>query len=674
MTIPKATQARVQQLRALLDEYNYQYYVLAEPSVSDAEYDQLFHELLKLEQQHPELITRSSPTQRVGAKPVGGFAAVKHELPMLSLDNVFDQTEFEAFNQRVLQRLQSSQAVEFTAEPKFDGLAISLLYEDGQLLRAATRGDGETGEDVTENIRTIPAIPLHLRGKDFPKTLEVRGEVFMPKEGFKKLNAELERKGQKTFVNPRNAAAGSLRQLDPKITAQRPLSFFAYATGLVSESHLPVRHSDMMHRLMDWGLPVSPLLKVVKGVAACEDYYAHIHDERAQLPYEIDGVVFKVNQLSLQQTLGFVSRAPRWAVAYKFPAEEKYTQVLAIEFQVGRTGALTPVARLEPVFVGGVTVSNATLHNMDELLRKDVRVGDTVVIRRAGDVIPEIVAVVAAKRPSGTSAVHLPAACPVCGSEVIKPEGEAVARCMGGLYCQAQVKESIKHFVSRRAMDIEGLGDKLIELLVDEGIIKNVTDLYRLSHHTLASLPRMGEKSAANILQAIAESKQTTLPRFLYALGIREVGEATAKTLAQHFKQLDLLQQAPLEALLTVSDVGPIVAAHIQGFFHQPHNRALVQQLIELGVHWPVIAAPSAQTQTLQGKTFVLTGTLAAMSREDAKAKLEALGAKVSGSVSKKTHYVVVGESPGSKASQAEALGVPILDESQFLDLINTPK
>lgn len=671
MTIPKATQARVHELRALLDEYNYRYYVLAEPTVSDAEYDQLFHELRQLETEYPALVTQDSPTQRVGAKPVDGFAPIKHEIPMLSLDNVFDQDDFEAFNQRVLQRLGGAGDIAYTAEPKFDGLAISLMYENGKLTRAATRGDGETGEEVTANIRTIASIPLHLRGQDFPATLEVRGEVFMPKAGFTQLNAELERKGQKSFVNPRNAAAGSLRQLDPKITAKRPLAFFAYATGLMSDGALPDCHAAIMHRLMDWGLPVSPLLQVVKGVAACEAYYKHIHAQRAELPYEIDGVVFKVNELSLQQRLGFVSRAPRWAVAYKFPAEEKYTQVLAIEFQVGRTGALTPVARLEPVFVGGVTVSNATLHNMDELMRKDVRVGDTVVIRRAGDVIPEIVAVVSAKRPAVTHIIKLPAKCPVCGSEVIKPEGEAVARCMGGLYCQAQVKESIKHFVSRRAMDIEGLGDKLIDQLVDAGLIQNVTDIYRLTHHTLAALPRMGEKSADNILKAITKSKHTTLPRFLYALGIREVGEATAKTLAQHFKQLDQLQRATLSQLLDVADVGPIVAAHIQGFFHQPHNRELVAQLQQLGVQWPVISAPNAKSQTLQGKTFVLTGTLQSMGREDAKAKLEALGAKVSGSVSKKTDFVIVGESPGSKASQAEALGVTLLTEDAFLKMLH---
>jgi DNA ligase (NAD+) len=675
MSLDSKLRARVDDLRARIDDYNYRYYVLDEPSVSDAEYDVLFAELSRLEQAHPDIIIPSSPTQRVGAKPLKSFANVTHAVPMLSLDNVFDESEFAAFYQRILTRLGTSVDLELTAEPKFDGLAISLLYEKGQLIQAATRGDGETGEDVTANVRTIACIPLHLRGNDFPALLEVRGEVFMPKAGFEQLNHALSKLGQKNFVNPRNAASGSLRQLDPKITAQRPLAFYAYSIGQVSEDFLAKiqkkTHSAYMNYLRELGFPVSSLMSLVRGLADCERFYGDILKQRSSLAFDIDGVVFKVDDLNLQSQLGFVSRAPRWAVAYKFPAEEKFTEVLGIEFQVGRTGALTPVARLAPIFVGGVTISNATLHNMDELIRKDVRVGDTVVVRRAGDVIPEIVAVVMSQRKSQAQLIQLPNHCPICHSEVIKAEGEAVARCMGGLYCPAQVKESIKHFASRKAMDIEGLGDKVIDLFVDEGLIRDVTELYRLNPSDLIALPRLGEKSAHNLLQAIELSKKTTLARFLYSLGIREVGEATAKILAQEFKTLKNIESASIERLMQVQEVGPIVASHIHGFFHQVHNRELIDKLVQLGVFWPAIVEPSHENQALKGKIFVLTGTLTTLTRDEAKQKLEAMGAKVSGSVSKKTDYVVVGDSPGSKATHAAALGVVILDEAALIKLIS---
>ncbi len=669
MTIPNDIAEQAATLRQQLEDYNYHYYVLAEPTVSDAVYDQLFQTLKQLETDYPDLVTADSPTQRVGAKALASLPTVMHALPMLSLDNVFDKAGLDAFAQRIQQRLGENNPLQFTCEPKFDGVAISLLYKNGLLVQAATRGDGYVGEDVTSNVRTIKAIPLKLRGKDYPALLEVRGEIFMPVAGFEKMNKAAMTAGSKMFANPRNAASGSLRQLDPAITAERPLCFFAYAVGIVEGGQIADEHSEVMTFLKKLGLPITPEFKLVTGIAACFDYYEKLAQRRASLSYEIDGVVFKVNSRQTQQQLGFVSRAPRWAIAFKFPAEEKITQVLAIECQVGRTGAVTPVARLAPVEVGGVTVSNATLHNFDELQRKDIRVGDSVVVRRAGDVIPEVVMYLNEQRPSHTVKVLLPKVCPVCGAEVLKAEGEAVARCMGGLYCQAQLTQSIKHFVSRKALDIEGLGDKLVDLLVEENIIKDVAAIFELKAKVLATLPRLGEKSAENIILAIEKSKATTLAKFLYALGIREVGEATAKTLANHFGELNKIEQATVEDLLTVADVGPIVASHIRGFFQQQHNRELIQKLIKLGVHWPKVIKTQAAAK-LAGKTFVVTGTLKSLSREQAKAKIEALGGKVSGSVSAKTSYVVVGAEPGSKFTKAQQLGIAILTEDEFLDLI----
>lgn len=670
MTAPASLQKKAQKLRDTINEHNYKYYVLDTPTIPDSEYDRLFHELQTLEHEHPELLTPDSPTQRVGGEPLKSFKQIQHAIPMLSLQNVFEEEELDAFDERVRQRIDHEEAIEYVCEPKLDGVAISLRYEKGHLTIAATRGDGTTGEDVTQNVKTIAAIPLQLRGKDFPAVLEVRGEIYMPKKGFEKLNKRAEEKGEKVFANPRNAAAGSLRQLDSKITASRPLAFYAYAIGEVSDSKFAKTHYGILEKLKMLGLPVFPEIKVQKGVVACKKFHAAILKKRDALPYEIDGVVYKVNSLALQDELGFVSRAPRWAIAHKFPAQEKLTTLKAIEFQVGRTGAVTPVARLDPIFVGGVTVSNATLHNFDEVERKDIRVGDTVIVRRAGDVIPEVVGAIKEKRPKNTRKIKIPTHCPVCNAEVIKPEGEAVARCMGGLYCHAQLKESIKHFASRRAMDIDGLGDKLVDLLVDEKIIEDVVGLYSLDHKTIADLPRLGDKSAENLLSAIENSKKTTLPRFLYALGIREVGEATARNLARHFGDLSALQQANEEALLAVSDIGPIVAANIIGFFHQKHNVELINKLKDFGVHWPKEKKVAASTQTLSGQTYVLTGTLESMTRDEAKEALQALGAKVSGSVSAKTSAVVLGENPGSKLAKAESLGVTVLTEKEFLKLI----
>jgi DNA ligase (NAD+) len=655
-------------LRDEIDRHNYQYYVLDEPLVPDSEYDRLLRELQALERDYPELITPASPTQRVGAGPLAAFGEVNHRVPMLSLDNAFDEHELAAFDRRVRERLGHAGEIGYVAEPKLDGLAISLRYEQGLLTQAATRGDGSRGEDVTQNARTIGSVPLRLLGSGWPGVLEVRGEVFMPKSGFNALNERARQAGEKGFANPRNAAAGSLRQLDPRITATRPLALFCYGFGEVEGGPLADTHSAAIHRLVAWGLPISPELKVLRGVAACLDYYHAIAERREALDYDIDGVVFKVDAFAQQQQLGYVSRAPRWAIAQKFPAQEELTTVEAIEFQVGRTGAVTPVARLEPVFVGGVTVSNATLHNMDEVLRKDVRVGDTVFVRRAGDVIPEVVRILPERRPAGTEAILLPSHCPVCGSEVIKPEGEAVARCSGGLYCAAQRKEAIKHFASRRAMDIEGLGDKLVEQLVDCGMIHDPADLFALQREQLAGLERMAEKSAQNLIDALETSKRTTLGRFLFALGIREVGEATARNLARHFGALAAIEQADEAALQIVPDVGPIVASHVAAFFRQPHNREVIEKLQRAGVCWEEGAAEAAQ-QPLAGLTFVLTGSLS-RSRDEIKEELQALGAKVAGSVSKKTHYVVAGEAAGSKLEKAHQLGVEVLDEAGLARLL----
>ncbi|MGH8322016.1 MAG: NAD-dependent DNA ligase LigA, partial [Gammaproteobacteria bacterium] len=607
------------------------------------------------------------------AAPLKTFGEVRHAVPMLSLDNAFDDDEVRAFDARVRQRLETMDEIKYTAEPKLDGLALSLRYENGVLTRGATRGDGSTGEDVTPNVRTISSIPLRLRGKDYPAVLEVRGEVYMPKKGFQALNRHQAERGDRTFTNPRNAAAGSLRQLDSRITADRPLEFFAYAWGQIRGGTLPQRHSAVLTQFRDWGLRTNPKNRVVQGVAGCLEYYRQMSAKRPQLPYQIDGVVYKVDRLDLQQQLGFVARAPRWAIAHKFPAEEAMTLLKAVEFQVGRTGALTPVARLEPVFVGGATVSNATLHNMDEVERKDVRVGDTIIVRRAGDVIPEVAGVVLSKRPKNARRVKLPAKCPVCGSDVVRVEDEAVARCTGGLYCPAQRKELIRHFASRRALDIEGLGEKLVDQLVDAGLVRTPADIFRLDTPQLTELERMGEKSAANLVQAIERARHTTLARFLYALGIREVGETTAEALARHFGTLSALMAADEVVLLQVPDVGPVVAAAIAAFFHEAHNREVITALHKAGVHWAE-SKPTAHAGPgpLSGKSFVLTGTLTRMTRDDAKASIQAMGGKVSGSVSKKTDYLVVGTEPGSKLAEARKLGIALLDEPALQRLLKS--
>jgi DNA ligase (NAD+) len=668
--VDKAIKERVDALRRQLNEHAYRYYVLDEPIISDAEYDRLYRELEELERQYPELISPDSPTQRVGDKPLEGFKQVKHEIPMLSLGNVFDEDELRAWDKRI-RELTGLEEVEYSAEPKLDGLAISLLYENGQLVRAATRGDGSTGEDVTANVRTIKAIPLRLRGENPPRRLEVRGEVIMPRSGFKAYNEWARKHGEKEFANPRNAAAGSLRQLDPRKTAGRPLSFFAYSMGIADGVPDFSKHSQVLDWFKTLGIPVNPLNRVVHGYSGMLDYYRWMQSIRDDLDYDIDGVVFKVNDLALQEKLGFATKSPRWAIAHKFPAEEATTRVRAIDVQVGRTGSITPVARLEPVKVGGVTVTNATLHNEDEVRRKDIRVGDTVIVRRAGDVIPEVVRVVPEKRPAGAKPFEMPIRCPVCDSVLEKPEDEAVRRCPAGLSCDAQFKQALKHFVSRKAMDIEGLGEKLIEQLVDAGLLKNPADIYRLSKEQLAGLERMGEKSAENVLKAIEKSKQTTLPRFLYALGIREVGEATAENLAQHFKDLDAIREASIEELQAVPDVGPVVAEHIYHFFRNPKNQHVIDDLLEQGIYWPAIEDNSDRPRPLAGKNIVLTGSLDSMSRSEAKAALKQLGARVSGSVSKNTDLVVAGVKAGSKLAKAEQLGVPVKDEAWLTDLLN---
>jgi DNA ligase (NAD+) len=671
MAATAAQARRARQLRGQLEEHNYRYYVLDDPSIADSEYDALFRELQALEQAHPELLDPASPTQRVGGAPVAGFGTVRHAQPMLSLENAFGEAEVVAFDRRVRERLDVPGEIDYSAEPKLDGLAVSLVYEGGLLARAATRGDGETGEDVTHNVRTIRALPVRLRGRDLPAAVEVRGEVYMPRAGFDALNARLAAEGGKRFVNPRNAAAGSLRQLDPRVTAARPLAFLAYGTGSTDPALAPT-HSGTLARLRDWGLPVSRLVERVSGAEGCLDYHRRMAARRATLPYEVDGVVYKVDDLARQADLGYVARAPRFAIAHKFPAEEQPTVVEAVEFQVGRTGALTPVARLRPVFVGGVTVSNATLHNIDELHRKDVRPGDTVWVRRAGDVIPEVVRVDLAYRPRGADPVALPDRCPVCCSAVVRGEGEAVARCTGGLVCAAQRREALRHFASRRALDIEGLGTQLIDQLVATGLVAAPADLYRLDVATLAGLERMGEKSAARVVAAIGASRATTLDRLLHALGIPEVGESTARTLARHFGSLDALAAADAAALEAAPDVGPVVAGRIADFFADHRNRAVIAGLRAAGVHWP--EAPPAATAdvagALAGKTFVLTGTLPGLPREAARELIEAAGGRVAGSVSKRTDYVVAGDEPGSKLARARELGVDVLDEAGLRALL----
>ncbi len=656
-------------LKEELHQHSHRYYVLDAPEITDAAYDRLLQKLLRAETDHPDWVSVDSPSQRVGAAPLAQFVTVQHEVPMLSLDNAFSDDDVMAFDRRNHERLKTDAMIEYCCEPKLDGLAVSLLYRDGVFVRGATRGDGSSGEDITANLRTIAVIPLRLQGKNIPTLLEVRGEVFMPLKGFEKMNAASVAAGEKKFVNPRNAAAGSLRQLDSRITAQRPLSFFVYGIGAVEGGKLPEKHADILQTLGAFGFPVNPELRVVEGVDACITYYQQLATKRAALDYDIDGIVYKVNDISLQKKLGFVARAPRWANARKFPAQEEMTTVLAVDFQVGRTGAITPVARLEPVFVGGVTVSNATLHNMDEVARLDLHVGDTVIVRRAGDVIPQIVQVLSQHRPANAQTVLLPSVCPVCASPVEKTDDEAVARCSGGLICAAQRKEAIKHFAQRRAMDIDGLGDKLVEQLVDNNLVHSPADLYALTVPVLAALDRMGEKSAENLCAAIAASCDTTLPRFLYALGIREVGEATAQTLARHFGSLEALAAADAVRLQQTPDVGPVVAHYIAEFFADSRNIAVIDALRRAGVQWPPITTVE-NTNPLQGMTLVLTGTLSSLDRNTAKDRLQALGAKVVGSVSAKTSAVIAGSDAGSKLAKAEQLGVPVWDEAQLLALL----
>lgn len=665
-------QRRVAALREQINRHNHSYYVLDQPTIPDAEYDKLFLELASLEAAFPQLVASDSPTQRVGAAPSAAFAEAKHRVPMLSLNNAFDDGDIEAFDKRVRETLDVAE-VDYFCELKFDGLAVNLTYENGLFVRGATRGDGSAGEDVTANLRTLRSIPLRLSGNAIPELIEIRGEVIMFKRDFDEMNRRQREADEKEYVNPRNAAAGALRQLDPQMTAQRPLRFFAYGIGDSSSRDVAATHEDLLARFREFSLPVNSLGRVCRGASGVLTFYRDVGAQRANLPYEIDGVVYKVNRFDYQLQLGFVSRAPRFAIAHKFPAEEALTQVLGIDVQVGRTGALTPVARLKPVFVGGVTVTNATLHNEDEVRRKDVRIGDTVFVRRAGDVIPEVVSVVLDQRPQSATEFLMPTQCPVCGSHVVRPEGEAVSRCSGGLICSAQRKQAILHFASRRAMDIEGLGDKLVEQLVDSGLIKSPADVYSLSLEQLANLDRMGEKSAVNLRDAIEKSKRTTLQRFIYALGIRNVGESTARDLARYFGGLEALLGADFQTLQLVPDVGPVVAQAIVDFLAEPHNREVIDALRVYGVTWPDVPASVSVTRSdslLSGKTFVLTGTLPNLSREEAKARIEAAGGKVSGSVSKKTDFVVAGEEAGSKLERAKELSIALLDEAGLLDLL----
>ncbi|HZP91425.1 MAG TPA: NAD-dependent DNA ligase LigA [Burkholderiales bacterium] len=671
MSGAKSPAARAAELRRVIEQANYDYYVKDAPTLPDAEYDRLFRELQALEAAHPELVTPDSPTQRVGAAPLAELSAVTHATPMLSLNNAFAEDDVAAFDRRVREGLEAHGDVEYCAEPKFDGLAVSLTFENAAFVLGATRGDGYTGEDVTANLRTLRAVPLRLAAAGVPELLEVRGEVLMLKRDFENLNREQRARGEKEFANPRNAAAGSLRQLDSRITASRRLAFFAYGIGAVRGGNIPRdRHSRQLDYLVSLRFPVAQERKVVKGVDGLLAYYREIGARRASLPFDIDGVVYKVDDLRAHDRLGFVSRAPRFAIAHKYPAQEEITQVLDIDVQVGRTGALTPVARLAPVFVGGVTVTNATLHNEDEIRRKDVRIGDYVIVRRAGDVIPEVVSVVRERRPASVRAFRMPAKCPICGSKVERLEGEAVARCTAGLYCPAQRKQSLLHFASRRAMDIEGLGEKLVDQLVDEGLVKTPADLYRLDLRTLAGLERMAEKSASNVLEAIEKSKDTTLSRFIYALGIRNVGEATARDLARHFGKLEAMLDADEEALQQVPDVGPVVAVSIANFFREPHNRQVIRRLREAGVAWKEERPRAGRGAPLAGRTFVLTGTLPHLTRDEAKQRIEAAGGRVTGSVSKKTDYVVVGADPGGKLEKARDAGVAVLDEEGLLELL----
>lgn len=667
MPASNAEKTRLEELKREINKHNHSYYVLDAPQVPDAEYDRLMVELQRAEARFPELVTADSPTQRVGAPPLVVFEPAVHAQPMLSLDNVFDSESFFAFDKRIRERLQRDDEIEYACEPKYDGIAVSLLYREGVLERGATRGDGSVGENITQNVRTIQSVPLRLRDESPPALIEVRGEIYMPRAGFERLNATAQKEGSKGFVNPRNAAAGSLRQLDSSITAKRPLVMCAYGTGVVEGATLPERHSDVLAHLSQWGFVVSQEVSAVTGAEAAQAYYDQLAAKRADLTYDIDGVVFKVNHAVLQQQLGFVARAPRWAIAYKFPAQEEMTLLRDVEFQVGRTGAITPVARLQPIFVGGVTVSNASLHNRDEIERLGVKIGDTVVVRRAGDVIPQVVSVVLEKRPAEAKDIQFPERCPVCQSEVARIEGEAAVRCTGGLVCRAQRKEAIKHYASRQAMDIDGLGDKLVDAMVEKELIHGLEDLYTLTVEQVSGLERMGPKSAQNLIGALERSKSTTLPRFLLALGIREVGQATANTLATHFGSLETIMDATQAQLENVADIGPIVAQHIVEFFSQERNRAVINALRQHGVHWKNIEVVAADELPLNGKTYVLTGHLETMTRDEAKQKLQALGAKVAGSVSIKTDCVVAGLGAGSKLSKAESLGIDVFDEGQFL-------
>jgi DNA ligase (NAD+) len=661
---------RAEELRKEINYHNYRYYVLDSPVVSDAEYDRLLRELQEIEAQHPELVTPDSPTRRVGAKPLEAFGEVRHALPMLSLDNAFDEAEARAWDERCRKGLERETVV-YTVEPKFDGTSVSLRYENGVLTQAGTRGDGETGEDITANVRTIKTVPLHLQGRGWPRLIEVRGEVVIPKKDFDRLNAEQLKRGEKVFANPRNAAAGSLRQLDPRITASRPLAFFPWGLGQTS-APIARCYSEVVKQLKDWGFPVSELFRTARGIEECLGYYREMLKRRERLPFEIDGVVYKVDDLNARAQLGFTARAPRWAVAHKLPAHEETTVVEDIIASVGRTGVITPVVVLKPVQVSGVTVTHATLHNEDEVRRKDVRIGDTVIVRRAGEVIPEVVGVIRDKRPRSTRLFHMPGKCPVCGSDVVRAEGEAAHRCVGGLYCSAQRMGALLHFASRHAMDIQGLGDKLVEQLVGTGMVRTVADIYRLDRDELAALERMGEKSAQNLLDNIDRSKNTTLARFLYALGIPQVGEATAETLAEHFGTLEALMDADRERLEEIPNIGPTMAEDITAFFHEKHNRDVIAALRKAGIHWPIVKRRSKEGLPLAGKSFVLTGALAGLSRDEAKKRLQALGATVSGTVSKKTDYVIVGEEPGSKYDKAKELGVKTLNEKEFLKLIGS--
>ena len=665
-------QTQIDNLRKTLRQYEYEYHVLDNPTVPDSEYDRLFHQLKALELEHPEFLTSDSPTQRVGAKPLSGFSQIRHEIPMLSLDNAFSDEEFNAFVKRIEDRLiVLPKPLTFCCEPKLDGLAVSILYVNGILSQAATRGDGTTGEDITANIRTIRNIPLQLLTDNPPARLEVRGEVFMPHAGFERLNKYALEHGEKTFANPRNAAAGSLRQLDPNITSKRPLVLNAYGIGIAEGVELPNTHYARLQWLKSIGIPVNPEIRLCNGTNEVLDFYRDIQNKRSSLGYDIDGTVLKINDIALQNELGFISKAPRWAIAYKFPAQEELTVLNDVEFQVGRTGAITPVAKLEPVFVAGVTVSNATLHNGDEIERLNIAIGDTVVIRRAGDVIPQIIGVLHERRPDNAKPIIFPTNCPVCDSQIIRIEGEAVVRCTGGLFCAAQRKEALKHFVSRKAMDIDGVGGKLIEQLVDRELIHTPADLFKLDLTTLTRLERMGAKSAENALNSLEKAKSTTLARFIFALGIREVGEATALNLANHFKTLDALKAADLEQLQQVPDVGEIVANRIFVFWREAHNVAVVDDLIAQGVHWETVEVKEASENLFKDKTVVLTGTLTQMGRNEAKALLQQLGAKVSGSVSSKTDFVIAGDAAGSKLAKAQELNITVLTEEEFLEQVN---